>query len=112
MAGVTDSATPLDGVTVLDLATFLAAPVCATLLGEFGADVIKVEQPGVGDDLRRLGPAAGGARSSYRWLVEARTKKSITPHLRAPQGPALIPRLLPATALLAGGLPPRAPPRR
>ncbi|MBI3635530.1 MAG: CoA transferase [Candidatus Rokubacteria bacterium] len=39
----------LAGVTVLDLATFLAAPVCATLLGEFGADVIKVEQPGIGD---------------------------------------------------------------
>src|SRR5213076_2020382 len=57
MAGVTDSSQALAGVTVLDLATFLAAPLCATLLGEFGADVIKVEQPGVGDDLRRLGPA-------------------------------------------------------
>src|SRR5437762_852705 len=86
MAGVTDSSQALAGVTVLDLATFLAAPLCATLLGEFGADVIKVEQPGVGDDLRRLGPAAGGSGSSYWWLVEARNKKSITCNLRDPEG--------------------------
>ncbi len=84
----------LDGVTVLDLATFLAAPVCATLLGEFGAEVIKVEQPGVGDDLRRLGrPAAVGA-PSYWWLVEARNKKSITCNLREPEGQTLIHRLV------------------
>jgi len=43
----------LDGLTVLDCATFVAAPFCCTLLGEFGASVIKVEQPGIGDDLRR-----------------------------------------------------------
>src|SRR6266550_467794 len=76
MAGVTDSSQALAGVTVLDLATFLAAPLCATLLGEFGADVIKVEQPGVGDDLRRLGRTADG-KNSYWWLVEGRNKKSI-----------------------------------
>ena len=52
-------ASALDGLMVLDLATFVAAPFCCTLLGEFGAGVIKVEQPGRGDDLRRLGtPAA------------------------------------------------------
>src|SRR5256884_1169631 len=101
MAGVTDSTTPLDGVTVLDLATFLAAPVCATFLGEFGADVIKVEQPGVGDDLRRLGPAAGGSGSSYWWLVEARNKKSITCNLRDPEGQALIRRLVASTDVVA-----------
>ncbi len=78
----------LHGVTVLDLATFLAAPLCATLLGEFGADVVKVEQPVVGDDLRRLGRAADG--NSYWWLVEARNKKSITCNLRDPEGQAWI----------------------
>ncbi|MGH7278170.1 MAG: CaiB/BaiF CoA transferase family protein [Candidatus Rokuibacteriota bacterium] len=83
---------PLTGVTVLDLATFLAAPLCATLLGEFGAEVIKVEQPGVGDDLRRLGRAADG--SSYWWFVEARNKKSITCNLRDPEGQALVTRLV------------------
>jgi len=90
----------LEGVSVLDVATFLAAPVCATLLGEFGAEVIKVEQPGVGDDLRRLGrPAAGGA-PSYWWLVEARNKKSITCNLRDPEGQTLIRRLVARTRVL------------
>lgn len=83
---------PLEGLTVLDLATFVAAPFCSTLLGEFGAEVIKVEQPGVGDDLRRLGrPAAPGL--SYWWLAEARNKKSVTCDLRRPEGQALLRRL-------------------
>src|SRR5206468_10218559 len=95
MAGVTDSRAALAGVTVLDLATFLAAPLCATLLGEFGAEVIKVEQPGVGDDLRRLGRAAGpDAGGSYWWFVESRNKKSITCNLRDAEGQALIRRLV------------------
>ena len=100
MAGVTDSSQALAGVTVLDLATFLAAPLCATLLGEFGADVIKVEQPGVGDDLRRLGPSADASGSSYWWFVEARNKKSITCNLRDPEGQALIRRLVASTAVV------------
>lgn len=45
---------PLDGIHILDLATFIAAPMAATILSEFGAEVIKVEQPGVGDPLRRF----------------------------------------------------------
>jgi crotonobetainyl-CoA:carnitine CoA-transferase CaiB-like acyl-CoA transferase len=81
----------LDGLVVLDLATFIAAPMCATLLGEFGAEVIKVEQPGVGDDLRRLGRQADGV--SLWWLSDARNKKSITCNLREPDGQALIRRL-------------------
>jgi crotonobetainyl-CoA:carnitine CoA-transferase CaiB-like acyl-CoA transferase len=101
MAGVTDSRQALAGVTVLDLATFIAAPVCATLLGEFGADVIKVEQPGVGDDLRRLGQTAGESGSSYWWLVEARNKKSITCNLRDPEGQALVHRLVASTDVVA-----------
>src|SRR2546425_479848 len=101
MAGVTDSRPALAGVTVLDLATFLAAPLCATFLGEFGAEVIKVEQPGVGDDLRRLGASAGGSGSSYWWFVEARNKKSITCNLRDPEGQALIRRRVASTALMA-----------
>lgn len=89
-----DRPAALAGVTVLDLATFLAAPLCATLLGEFGAEVIKVEQPGVGDDLRRLGRAAVPGGPSYWWLVEGRNKKSITCNLRDPEGQALIRRLV------------------
>jgi crotonobetainyl-CoA:carnitine CoA-transferase CaiB-like acyl-CoA transferase len=95
---VTDRPAALAGVTVLDLATFLAAPVCATLLGEFGAEVIKVEQPGVGDDLRRLGRSADGAGApSFWWMVEGRNKKSITCNLRDAEGQALIRRLVTTT---------------
>jgi succinyl-CoA:(S)-malate CoA-transferase subunit B len=90
----------LDGLRVLDLATFVAAPFCCTLLGEFGAEVIKVEQPGRGDDLRRLGtPARPGL--SYWWLVESRNKKSITCNLREPDGQALVKRLARDTDVLA-----------
>ena len=48
-------ARPLEGIRVVDAATFIAAPFCATLLAEFGAEVIKVELPGVGDPLRQFG---------------------------------------------------------
>jgi crotonobetainyl-CoA:carnitine CoA-transferase CaiB-like acyl-CoA transferase len=90
----------LDGLHVLDLATFVAAPFCCTLLGEFGAEVIKVEQPGRGDDLRRLGtPARAGL--SYWWLVESRNKKSITCNLREPDGQALVKRLAARSDVLA-----------
>jgi succinyl-CoA:(S)-malate CoA-transferase subunit B len=89
----------LEGLAVLDLATFVAAPFCATLLGEFGAEVIKVEQPRVGDDLRRLGrPAPTGL--SYWWLVESRNKKSITCNLRSPEGQQLIKRLVAGADIL------------
>ena len=90
----------LDGLVALDLATYVAAPFCCTLLGELGAEVIKVEQPGLGDGLRRLGhtPAPG---VSYMWLVEARNKKSITCNLREPEGQALITRLAANADILA-----------
>lgn len=90
----------LAGLTVLDLATFVAAPFCCTLLGEFGAEVIKVEQPGAGDDLRRLGtPARPGL--SYWWLVESRNKKSITCNLRTAEGQGLVKRLAAGADILA-----------
>jgi succinyl-CoA:(S)-malate CoA-transferase subunit B len=90
----------LPHLTVLDLATFVAAPFCCTLLGEFGAEVIKVEQPGAGDDLRRLGRAAPEG-PSYLWLSESRNKKSITCNLREPDGQDLIKRLVVHADVLA-----------
>jgi crotonobetainyl-CoA:carnitine CoA-transferase CaiB-like acyl-CoA transferase len=90
----------LDGLTVLDCATFVAAPFCCTLLGEFGATVIKVEQPGVGDDLRRLGRRAASGQPDW-WLVESRNKQSITCNLRAPEGQALLKRLVASADVLA-----------
>jgi crotonobetainyl-CoA:carnitine CoA-transferase CaiB-like acyl-CoA transferase len=102
MIAVPEPRRALDSLRVLDLATYLAAPVCATLLGEFGAEVIKVEQPRVGDDLRRLGRAAGpDAGGSYWWFVESRNKKSITCNLRDPEGQALIRRLVSESHVLA-----------
>nr|MCS5672671.1 CoA transferase [Acidimicrobiales bacterium] len=54
------SAHPLAGVRVVDAATILAGPFAASVLGEFGAEVVKVEQPGVGDPMRRLGTVGPG----------------------------------------------------
>ena len=90
----------LDGLTVLDCATFVAAPFCCTLLGEFGATVIKVERPGLGDDLRRLGRRAAAGQPDW-WLVESRNKKSITCNLRLPEGQALLKRLVASADVLA-----------
>ena len=90
----------LDGLTVLDCATFVAAPFCCTLLGEFGATVIKVEQPGLGDDLRRLGRRAASGQPDW-WLVESRNKKAITCNLRAAEGQALLKRLAVSADVLA-----------
>ena len=78
----------LDGVRVLDLATFIAAPFCAALLSEMGADVIKVEQPRLGDPLRQLGTKVNG--QALFWTLEGRGKRSITCNLRSPQGQELI----------------------
>ena len=87
---------PFAGLRVLDAATFLAAPFAATLLGEFGAEVIKIEQPGQGDPLRRFGTMTE-AGHSLNWASESRNKKTITLDLRKPEGAALMKRLV-ATA--------------
>lgn len=83
---------PLRGVRVLDLGTLLAGPVAATLLGDFGAEVIKIEQPEVGDSLRG-GPTGPDEPPRLFWLVEGRNKRSVTVDLREPAGQDLIRRL-------------------
>ena len=82
---------PLSGLRVLDLGTRIAAPFCAGLLGEQGAEVIKIEQPGTGDPLRQLGPfvETDGGRYSLYWSVEGRGRKSVTVDLRSERGQAL-----------------------
>ena len=82
----------LSGLRVLDLATYVAAPYCATVLAEFGADVVKVEMPKVGDPCRRLGSKTD-CGDTLVWLSEARNKKSITLDLRAADGKATLKRL-------------------
>jgi crotonobetainyl-CoA:carnitine CoA-transferase CaiB-like acyl-CoA transferase len=86
------AARPLHGITVLDLGTALAGPVCATILGEFGADVIKVEHPGRGDALRTFGPSVDG--TPLWWMIEARNKRSITLDVSRPEARPLIHRLV------------------
>ncbi len=85
---------PLSGVRVLDVATFIAAPYCTAILGEFGAEVIKVEQPGSGDPFRRFGTPTGRADSTLAWLSEGRNKRSVTLNLRAGEGADLFRRLV------------------
>jgi crotonobetainyl-CoA:carnitine CoA-transferase CaiB-like acyl-CoA transferase len=90
---------PLEGVRVLDLGTRIAAPFCAGLLGEQGAEVIKIEQPGRGDFMREIGPFVDtdeGPHSLF-WAVEGRGRKSVTLDLRRPSGQELF-RALAATA--------------
>jgi len=83
---------PLVGLRILDLGTRIGAPFAATLLGDLGADVIKVELPGQGDFMRTIGPFVGD--HSLFWAVEGRSKRSITLNLRKPKGQALLKRLV------------------
>jgi crotonobetainyl-CoA:carnitine CoA-transferase CaiB-like acyl-CoA transferase len=85
-------ALPLAGIRILDLGTRIAAPFAATLLGDFGAEVIKIELPGTGDFMRGIGPFVDGY--SLWWAVEGRNKKSITLDLRKPRGQELLKRLV------------------
>jgi len=82
---------PLAGIKVLELGTLIAGPFAARFLGEFGAEVIKVEDPNGGDPLRKwrmLYPEAGG--TSLWWAVQARNKKSVTVNLKAPEGKKIV----------------------
>jgi formyl-CoA transferase len=83
---------PLDGVRVLDLTRVLAGPYCTMFLGDLGAEIVKVEQPGVGDDTRGWGPPFVGGESAY-FLCVNRNKKSITIDLKLDDGTALVRRL-------------------
>jgi crotonobetainyl-CoA:carnitine CoA-transferase CaiB-like acyl-CoA transferase len=84
---------PLRGIRVLDLSSIIAAPVSATMLGDFGAEVVKVEQPGTGDFMRR-GAARPGGRT-LQWVQDARNKTSITLDLHKPEARDIVHRLLP-----------------
>lgn len=86
---------PLHGIRVLELGTMVAGPVAATLLADFGAEVIKFEQPAGGDPIRQSGPLVDG--ESLWWNVEGRNKRSLTIDLRTSGGQELL-RLLAAKA--------------
>ncbi len=83
---------PLDGIRVLDLTRVLAGPTCAMMLGDMGADVIKVEPPG-GDDTRHWGPPFVAGESAY-YLAANRNKRSMTLNLGVPQGREVLTTLI------------------
>jgi crotonobetainyl-CoA:carnitine CoA-transferase CaiB-like acyl-CoA transferase len=98
MSGPTEG--PLSGIRVVDVGTRISAPFCAGLLGELGADVIKVELPGQGDFMRSMGPFVpvdDGPDYSLSWAVEGRGRRGVTCDLRQPEGRDLFKRLV-ATA--------------
>ncbi len=86
----------LDGIRVVELTEALAGPYCAMLLGDMGADVIKVERPGTGDQTRAWGPPFVGSESAY-YLATNRNKRSIALDYDAPDGREILHRLV-ATA--------------
>ncbi|XP_026218080.1 succinate--hydroxymethylglutarate CoA-transferase [Anabas testudineus] len=83
---------PLEGVRVLDLTRVLAGPFATMILGDLGAEVIKVERPGAGDDTRAWGPPFAGSESVY-YLSINRNKKSIAVDLKHPRGAGIIQEL-------------------
>ena len=83
---------PLAGIRVIDLTRVLAGPFCSMSLGDMGAEVIKVEEPGRGDDTRGWPPFTGG-EATYFMSVN-RNKKSLTLNMKAPEGQAILRRLI------------------
>jgi len=83
---------PLEGVRVIDVSTFISGPFATTQLAEFGAEVIKLELPVVGDPLRKFGTVTPNG-DTLPWLSECRNKKSATLDLRKPGGAELLKRM-------------------
>lgn len=84
---------PLAGIRVIEVGTLIAGPFCGQLLGDFGAEVIKVEDPKAGDPMREWGREKPHGLS-LSWPIIARNKKSITCNLRTPEGQDLLRRLV------------------
>lgn len=90
---------PLEGIRIMDLTRILAGPTCTQLLGDLGADIIKVEKPGDGDDTRSWGPPYlqgedGDTRESAYYMASNRNKRSIAVDVANPEGVALIKSML------------------
>jgi crotonobetainyl-CoA:carnitine CoA-transferase CaiB-like acyl-CoA transferase len=82
----------LDGVRVVDLTSQMSGPYCAMILADLGADVVKVERPGHGDDARAMSPRLGGESAPF--MIWNRNKRSITVDLKTPDGLAIARRLI------------------
>ncbi|MDB5513454.1 MAG: carnitine dehydratase, partial [Tardiphaga sp.] len=97
------------GLKVLDCASFIAAPAAATVLSDFGAEVIKIEPPGSGDPYRNLPNLPGYPHSehNYAWLLEARNKRSLALDLGKPEARAVLHRLVADSDVFITNFPPQ-----
>jgi len=98
-----------DGLKVLDCASFIAAPAAATVLSDFGADVIKIEPPVTGDPYRNLPNLPGYPHSehNFAWMLEARNKKSLALDLTKPEAQAVLYRLVAEADVFITNMPPQ-----
>ena len=98
---------PFEGLTVLDVSTFIAAPAAAVVLGDYGADVIKVEQPGEGDPHRTNINLTNFPKAAvnYPWHLDARNKRSIALDLKADRGRSALDRLIARADVLITNFP-------
>src|SRR5450756_3016400 len=96
------------GLKVLDCASFIAAPAAATVLSDFGADVIKIEPPGSGDPYRNLPnlPGYPVSEHNYAWMLEARNKKSLALDLAKPEAQAVLHCLVAEADVFVTNFPP------
>ena len=91
---------PLSGIRVFDLSRILAGPTCTQLLGDLGAEVIKIERPGAGDDTRKWGPPylkgkdGKDTDEAAYYLSSNRNKRSVTVDISKPEGQALAKKLI------------------
>ena len=97
-----------EGLKVLDCASFIAAPAAATVLSDFGADVIKIEPPVTGDPYRNLPNLPGYPHSphNFAWMLESRNKKSLALDLSKPEGQAVLYRLVAEADVFITNFPP------
>jgi crotonobetainyl-CoA:carnitine CoA-transferase CaiB-like acyl-CoA transferase len=97
-----------EGLKVLDCASFIAAPAAATVLSDFGADVIKIEPPGLGDPYRNLPnlPGYPASQHNFAWMLESRNKKSLALDLSKAEGQAVLYRLVAEADVFITNFPP------
>jgi crotonobetainyl-CoA:carnitine CoA-transferase CaiB-like acyl-CoA transferase len=99
----------LSGLKVLDFASFIAGPAATTVLGDFGADVIKIEPPGIGDPYRYfyLSPPNPALKQNYSWQLTNRNKRSFVVDLKHPEAGDVLARLVKWADVLVTNFPPR-----
>ena len=105
---MTESALPLAGLRVLDISSFIAAPAAATVLGDWGADVIKVEGPEGDPNRTIMNDSASYPKGTvnYPWLMDSRNKRGISLDLKKPEARAALDRLISVSDILVCNFPP------